>query len=103
MIQAEPRLDTGGEDRIDQAVIERQSEFVRRPPPLRQNPRPSDGKPIGLNAEPLHQPDVLQIAMVVVAGDVAGVVVGDLAFLAVGVPDAGAAAVFARRALDLKA
>ena len=41
--------------------------------------------------------------MVVVAGDVAGVLVGDLALLAVGVPDTGPAAVFARRAFDLKA
>ena len=41
--------------------------------------------------------------MVMIAGDVAGVVVGDLALLAVGVPDAGPAAVLARRALDLEA
>ena len=41
--------------------------------------------------------------MIVIAGHVAGIVIGDRAGLRVGVPYAGAAAVFARRALDLKA
>ena len=103
VIEAKPRLDTGGKDRVDQPVIQCQARLVRCPAPLRQKPRPGDGKTVGLDAEPLHQRDVFGIATVMVAGDIAGVVVGDFAFLAARVPDAGAAAVFARRALDLKA
>jgi len=33
----------------------------------------------------------------VIAGDVAGIVIGDFAFLAIGIPNAQAASVFARR------
>src|SRR5664280_29186 len=102
VVEAPPRLDAGFEDRVEQAVVERQPRLIRCPASLRQHARPGDRKPVRLNAEPLHEADVLEIAMVVIAGDVAGVVVGDLALLAMRIPDTEPAAVFAHRALDLK-
>ena len=102
VIKAEPRLDAGRQERIDQPVVESEPRLVRRPSPRRQESRPRHRKAVGLNAEALHQADVLGIAMVMVAGDVAGVLVGDLALQAVGIPDAKPPAVLARRALDLK-
>src|SRR6516162_3731411 len=95
VIEAEPWFDAGGENCIDKPVVEYQARLIRVAPPQRKNTRPSDGETIGMDAEPLHQPNVLQVTVVVIASD--------LAFLAIGVPNAKAAPVFARRPLDLKA
>jgi len=103
MIKAKPRLDAGGQQRIDQPIVERKSGLVDPPPPLRQQPRPGDREPVRLHTQRLHQRDILGIAVVMVAGLVAGVAIGDAASGTAGIPHARAAAVFARRALDLKA
>src|SRR6516162_3989089 len=89
--------------KIDGSLKVAQARLIRVAPPQRKNTRPSDGETIGMDAEPLHQPNVLQVTVIVIASDVAGIMVGDFAFLAIGVPNAKAAPVFARRPLDLKA
>ena len=103
MIEAQPRLDTGSEKRVNHPVVKCQSYLVRHAAPLREHARPSHGKTIGLYAQLLHQCDVVQITMIVIAGHVTGIVIGDRASLPVRVPYTGAAAVLAGRALDLKA
>ncbi len=66
------------------------------------DPRPGDREPVGLQAERGHQRDVLPVAVVGVAGDVAGVPAADVARgVAERVPHRRAPAVEARRALDL--
>ncbi len=102
MIQAKPRFDAGCENGIDEPVVKCESWLIRRTATLRQNPRPGDGKTVGLNAELLHQGNIFGITVVVIASNVAGVMVGDAALQPVGVPDAEPAAVLARRALDLE-
>ena len=78
VIEAEPRLDTGGENRVDQPVVECQARLVWHAASLRKHARPGNRKTIGLYAKPLHQRDIFRITMIVIAGDVAGIVVGDL-------------------------
>ena len=102
MIEADPRLDAGGQQRIDQAVVEGEARLICRAPAGRQNARPGDREAISPYPEVAHQRDVLREAMVMIARDVAGITVGDAAFLtAERVPDAGPAAVLADRPLDL--
>ena len=101
MIKTEPRLDARREQCIDQAVIECEAFFVRRTLAERQHPRPRHRKAISADTEIAHQRDVFRIAVIVVAGDVAGLAVVDMAGARKRIPDAGAAAVLVRRAFDL--
>src|SRR3974390_3186640 len=101
MIETDPGLDAGQKQFVDEPVIECETQFIRRAASLRQRARPGDRKAISVHAELLHQRDIFAIAVIVVAGDVSGVVVLDLASVAVRVPHAQAAAILVRRALDL--
>ena len=102
VIKAEPRLDPRGQERIDEPVVERQARFVRGPASERQNPRPGEREAVGGGAELLHQRHVVEVEVIVVAGDVAGIAVGNAALLAATrVPDARAAAILERRPFDL--
>ena len=102
MIQAQPRFDAGGQQFVDQPVVEGEARFICGSSPLRQHARPGNREPIGLNAQPFHQGDILPVTMVVVARDIAGVVVLYFAVLTVDVPDTRSSAVFFRCALDLE-
>ena len=70
--------------------------------PCREDSRPRHGEAVGLEAEVFHKLDVFFVAVEVVVGYVAGVVVFDLAgSVREGVPDGGAAAFFVDGAFDL--
>ena len=65
-------------------------------------PRPGDGEAVGLQAEARHEIQALFEAVVLVAGDVPGVAVQDVARrVGEGVPDGDAAPVLVHRAFDL--
>ncbi len=72
-------LDVGGEELVDEAVVEVEALGVGRAGALREDARPGDGEAVGLEAEGLHELDVFFVAVVVVVGDVAGVSVVGLA------------------------
>src|SRR5262249_43248150 len=102
MVEARPRLDPRREQRIDQPVIEGKARLIGRAAAGRKHARPGHRKSVAADAQVLHQGDVFREAVVVVAGDVAAVSVGDPAGLtAIAVPYAGRATVIARSALDL--
>src|SRR5581483_6519627 len=101
MIETKPRLDACGEQPVDQAIVERKTGFVGCPASLRQHARPRNGKPVRLDAKPLHQGYIFAVTMIVVARHVAGVVVGDRSCTGVDVPDAWPAAILVCRPLDL--
>src|SRR5699024_7606525 len=68
-----------------------QTGAVDRTGPLRLDTGPGDGEPVGVQAEPGQQVQVLLHPVVVIAGHIAGVAVPDPArSMAEGVPDARA-------------
>ena len=96
------RLDVVREQLVDEAVVEVEPRLVDRPAAGRQDARPRDREAKRVQPELAHQPDVVAIAVVEVARHVAGVAVADLpGRRAEPVPDALAAAVLVRGALDL--
>ena len=102
VVDGDERPDTGLQQRVDQPVVEGQPGRVDRAGAVREHPRPGDGEPVRPDAELAHQRDVLGPAVVVVAGDVAGVAVVDGAgHPAERVPDRRGSPVLGRRALDL--
>src|SRR5205823_3379623 len=76
------RGDAGGEEAVDQLVIEFQTALVHLPSPRGQNARPGEAQSVRLEPQLLHDPDVVAPAVVMVAGDVAGVAGEDGALLA---------------------
>ena len=102
MIQAQPWFDAGGQQLIDQPIVECEARFICGSSPLRQHAWPGNREPIRLNAQPFHQGDILPVTMVVVARDIAGIVVLDFAVLTVDVPDTRSSAVLLRCAFDLE-
>ena len=96
------RRDAVAEQLVDEPVVEVEPGRVDAAPALGQDARPGDREPERVEAELAHQRDVVAVAVVEVARDRAVVAVPDLAGRgAEPVPDAFAAAVFARRAFDL--
>jgi hypothetical protein len=69
------RLDTGGLHLVDQAAVEVDPLRVGLTHAVRKDTRPRNGEPIRVGAGVLHQRHILLVAVVVVVGDVAGVVV----------------------------
>ena len=89
VIETKPRLDAGCDQRIDQPVVEGDACFVDGAAAARQHAWPRHRKAIGVDAEPAHERYVLAVPVIVIAGDVAGVAIGDLAGqAAIGVPNA---------------
>jgi hypothetical protein len=102
MIEAKPRLDIGRNKRVDQAILKSQSGFVRGAAAGWHDPRPRDGKAVGIDTEIAHEADVFGIAMVVVAGDVTGIAVCDSSALpTLHIPDARPTTVLVGGAFDL--
>jgi hypothetical protein len=96
------RFDPALEQSLDELAIEAHARRIERPGPVGLHPRPRDREAVGLQAERRHEVEVLAPAVVVVAGDLAGVAVLDGAGNAAeGVPDRVAAPVLMSRALDL--
>ncbi len=79
---------------VDQPVIEIETFLVDRAPALRKNARPGNTESKGLQAQLFHQGHVFPIAVILVAGYVAGVAVLDMSRLtAEAIPDRLASAV----------
>ena len=96
------RLDPVREQLVDEPVVEVEARLVHPAAPLGKHARPRDREAERVEPELAHQRDVLAVAVVEVARDLAGVAVPHLAGRrAEAVPDALAAAVLVGRALDL--
>src|SRR5882724_8925585 len=79
VVERAVRLDARVTKLIDHVLVEVQPFGVRSTCTLREDPRPCDGEAAGLEADLLHEGDVLLVEMEVVVGDVAGVSVEGLA------------------------
>ena len=102
VVQGEQRRDAGGQQLVDQPVVEPEAGGVHPTCAGRQHPRPGHREAVGLQPQLAHQRHVVGHAVVVVAGHVAGVAMGDAAGRAhEAVPVADAGTVGQRRALDL--
>ncbi len=102
VVEGRERADPGRQQAVHQPVVEVQAGLVDPVVGERHHARPGDREPVGAEAEPAHQRDVLGPAVVVVAGGVAGVAAGHPAGgVREGVPDRRGAPVGVRRALDL--
>ena len=100
VIEAEPGLDAGRQQGVDQTVVKGEAGLVGRAAAGGKDARPRRRKTIGTYPEIAHQRDVLAVAVVVIARDVAGIAVGDAPLLPTErIPDAGAAPVLIRGAL----
>src|SRR5690606_8392831 len=96
------RLDTFGEHRVDEAVVEGDALRVHGAGAVGEDARPGEGEPVVFDAELPHEREVLFVAMVVIASDVEGVAIGDLSGNArEAIPDGFAFAVREGGALDL--
>ena len=93
---------SGGEQRVDQAIVEGEARGVRLAGAFGQDARPGNAQAVGLHAHRFEQRNVFRVAVVVVARDVARVPVPHGARLSrEHVPDAQALAVFVSGAFDL--
>ena len=102
MIEAEPRRHAAREQPIDQAVVEIEAALFDRAGACRQDARPRRRKAVGTKAAARQQIDIFAPAMIVIAGDIAGVAVLHQARrVAKNIPDAFAAPIRIDRALDL--
>ena len=85
--------DAGGEQLVDEAVVEVQAGGVEGAAAPGLDPRPGDREPVGVDPELAHEPDVFVRAVIVIAGDGGGVPVQDVPrLLGKGVPAGGPAA-----------
>ena len=102
VVQRDRGRDAGGQQGVDQPVVERQPGRVGRAAPAGLDPRPGHGQPVRVQAQLGHQPDVLGEAVVVVDGRLAGVPAVHLARGGrEGVPDGRGPTVQCGGALDL--
>ena len=87
---------------LSKSAIKLHAGRVELPGAGRKDPGPRNRESIRIHAEIGHDRDILGIPVVVIIGYVAGRTVRDLAWrVGEGIPNAGAAAVLAYRALDL--
>ncbi len=102
MIERDPRLDAHFKQSIDQSIVERESRLVDLTAAARQDAGPCDREAIGVDAQLLHDPDIRQPSMVVVAGDIARIAIVRFArCMAESIPDRLATAIGPRGTLDL--
>ena len=64
--ESDIRLDAGGQELVDQPVVEAKSLLGHRPEPQGQDPRPVDGEAVGSDAHLLHECDVIGKAVVMI-------------------------------------
>ena len=79
MVERDPRPDAGGQQLVDEPGVEVDTRVVERTPSVGLDARPGDREAIGVDAELPHECDVVAVAVVVVAGDVARVAAEHLA------------------------
>ena len=102
MEQRDERPDLAPQQLVDHAAIEVETLLIDRAAALRLDSRPRNRDSRGIEAKLGHQRDILAVAMIVIASDVAGVAVLDLARgVAEAIPDRLALAVLVPRAFDL--
>ena len=103
VVQRRQRPDPSLEHALDERPVEVEAALIRRPTSGRLDPRPRDREAVALEAERLHQVEILAPAVVVLARGVTRVAEVHLP-LGGGepVPDGLAAAVHLRRSLDLE-
>ncbi len=102
VVERRERPDARGQQRVDEPVVEVEPALVDGAAPLRQHARPGDRETEGVEPELAHERHVVAVTVIEVARDLAGVAVPDLAGRRrEPVPDALAASVRVRRALDL--
>jgi hypothetical protein len=102
VIEGHQWLDVVFEQEIDQTVVEGEAAFLAYLITVGEEAWPGDGKAVGVNAELLEQLNVLLVAVVVVAGDVAVLTVANFAGCPrEGVPNLRPTTIFVDRSLDL--
>jgi len=102
MVEAEPRRDAVRDEPIDQTFVKVEAALLHGAAARRQNARPRGRKPVGGKIAACEQIDMVAPAVVVVAGDVAGVAVLHASRrMGEDIPDAFAASVIVDRAFDL--
>src|SRR5262249_12545332 len=102
MIEAQPRRDAVRHEPIDQALVKVEAALLDRVAAGRKNARPRGRKPISGKIAACEQIDIVAPAVIVVAGDIAGIAVLHApGRVGEDVPDALAASVFVNRAFDL--
>ena len=101
VVQRQPRQNVGTEQLIDEALVEVDARRVHRSP-VGTHPRPRRREAVGLQPETLHERDVVAVAVVVIARDIAALPADDGPGNArEGIPDRRCPTVFEGCALDL--
>jgi hypothetical protein len=96
------RLDAGGLQFLEEALVKVEAFGIGRARALRENARPSDGEAECFRAQFLHERDILLVAVKEIVGDIGRFVMPDFArCVAEGVPHRGPAAVGIDGAFDL--
>ncbi len=94
--------DASLEQSINQARVEVEPGFVDAASTFGHDSRPGDRKTIGVQVELAHELDVFPPSMVVIAGDVAGLIVDDVSgVVGEGIPDTWPTPVFSHGTFDL--
>ncbi len=102
VIERRKGLDAARLQAVDQLVVEVEPLLVDRPGAVRHDAWPGDRESIGRNAHVLDEVEVFFPAVIMIAGDIAIVpLINPARHIGKGIPDAGLAPVFLRRALDL--
>jgi hypothetical protein len=79
MVEAKPRFHAALDERIDQPIVEGKAGFIGGAASFRQYAGPRHRKAISADPELLHQRNVFAVAVIVIAGDIAGVAARDFA------------------------
>src|SRR5580693_1746758 len=102
MIERHPRLDVALEHLVDNAVVEVEALLINGTLAVGHDARPRERDSRGVQTEVLHQRDVVRVAVVEVARDVAGLARLNLAGgVREAIPDGFALVVYVPAALDL--
>src|SRR5579884_1778580 len=102
VMQGHVRFDGAFQQRVDQAVVKVKAFLIDCSSSVGKNSGPGDGKTVAVYAEPRHEVDVIEIAVVVVAGNLAGVTLKRLSRCAgEPVPDTFTSTILVGRALNL--
>ncbi len=104
VVERDPGGDAVFEKGIDEFVVETDALRIHRAATLRKNARPRERQAIGPQSKVRHQSHVLAEAVVVIAGDIAGVAAENFTRgVGEGIPDGEALAAFQPGPLDLVA
>ena len=95
-------FDTIFQQRVDQPAVEIKARGIDLASASRQDPTPRDAEAVRIHSQPAHQRHVIDVAPVVIAGDVAGFpVVNHSWSVGEALPDAGSCSVGKRRSFYL--